>query len=105
MKPLRKGNLQLRECMNLVGETYYEIVKWRPNEFYNKTLEDYPYIKHIDKRLFNMKEVCYTVTMFMMNAETHRWNQRDIGKRRKELTSDELKIFKELRDHFRTMDK
>lgn len=105
MEKLRKGNIQLRECMNLAGDTYYEIVKWQSNKFYGKKFEDYPYIKRIDKRLFNMKEVCYTVTMFMFNYETNRWNKKDIGNRRKELTSDELVIFNELCDYFKRMKK
>lgn len=96
MLQLRKENLELREYVNLVGTTRYEIVKWQPNGFYGKSKEDYPYINNIDEDLFKVKETCFTIAWFDFNEESKRWRKHNVSNRYKEMTKEEYNVFNEL---------
>lgn len=108
---VRVNNVEGRKYTSTkTKDTFYEIVLWQPNVYYNKEEEylgngyedsfsgDF-LVKNghsIQKTFFNHKETCFTIANLELNYREPDINLKSVGSRLLDLTDDEIKDFFEV---------
>lgn len=105
----RMGNFEFRQTHYLFKEeTYYEIVKWTPNSFYNKEQEYEAKLDNnktilwyyksefanlrIPPEIFKKEELCYTVATFKQDEDTGNYSIESVEDRIISSIDDDLDL-------------